>query len=344
MPSPKQTWYEVLGVARDAKLTDIGRAYNRHKSDMQKDKAPPDPKRAALLKEAFDALSDPERRAAYDASLDVRKSAFRRRWAIATAAVVTVLAAAAFHFLQRPPVPQNPARSVEEILADAARAVGRVEAIDISGRVTPVGLAVAIEEGVMVTSCQGLPPGTQIVVSIPPRSMPARVATVDNELGLCKLAVEGVGSRPLALGAGEPKVGQKVYAARVNSVGQVALTEGKVKNVLASPKGKTVESSIAVTPGNGGSPLLDVYGRVVGIATLPTSEAQGRHVPVPVAWVTQARDIREPPVAPAATQPQPLTPPSSTPRVPKSVEDLAPERRERLEKAFRPPPTVPEDL
>ena len=344
MPAPKQTYYEVLGVPRNAKLTDIGRVYNRHKSDMQKDNAPPDRKRAALVKEAFEILSDPERRAAYDASLNVRKSASYRKWAIATAAVVAVLGAAAFHFLQRPPTPQKPARSVDEILAAASRAVGRVESIDISGRISTVGYAVAIEEGVMVTSCHGLPPGAQIVVSLPPRSMPARVATADSELGLCKLTVKGVGSWPLALSDGEPRVGEKVYAARVNSMGQVALTEGKVRNVLPAPKGKIIESSIPVMPGTEGSPLLDIYGRVVGVAILSPSEGQGRHVPVPAAWVTAARDARETPIAPAATPSPTETPSSSMPRMPRSVEDIPPERREKLEKAFRPPPQVPNDL
>src|SRR5438552_3529547 len=124
MTSAKQNYYEVLGVPRNAKLTDIGRAYNRHRSDLQKDDAPPDPKRAALLKEAFDTLSDPERRAAYDKSLEERAGTSHRRGAIAFGLVASIAGAAAFYFLQPKGSPQQPARSLEEILADAARAVG----------------------------------------------------------------------------------------------------------------------------------------------------------------------------------------------------------------------------
>src|SRR5205823_994983 len=143
-----------------------------------------------------------------------------------------------------------------------------------------------------------------------------------NEIGLCKLAVEGVGSRPLAL-SGEPRVGQKVYSTKVNSVGQVALTEGKVKNVLPTPKGKSIETSISVAPGTGGSPLLDIYGRVVGVATLAQA-GEGRHVPIPAAWVNEARDVREPPVAPArerVPEEEPYKSPRPASRIPQKVED-----------------------
>ena len=101
-----------------------------------------------------------------------------------------------------------------------------------------------------------------------------------------------------------------------------------------------------MAPGTGGSPLLDIYGRVVGVATLAQA-GEGRHVPIPVAWVNEARDVREPPVAPArerVPEEEPYKSPRPASRIPQKVEDIPPERREALEKAFRPPPKVPDDL
>src|SRR5258706_11903209 len=109
MPAPRQTHYDVLGIPRTAKLTDVGRAYNRLKSDMQKEHAAPDPKRAALLKEAYEALSDLERREAYDKSLVATQ---RRKgtkgaavWGVAIAAGTA--AAGVAYVAPRPP-PQKP--------------------------------------------------------------------------------------------------------------------------------------------------------------------------------------------------------------------------------------------
>ena len=39
----KTTLYEILGVSRDAKLTDLGRAYNKFRAEQQDETVAPDP-------------------------------------------------------------------------------------------------------------------------------------------------------------------------------------------------------------------------------------------------------------------------------------------------------------
>jgi len=355
MPAPRQTHYDVLGIPRTAKLTDVGRAYNRLKSDMQKEHAAPDPKRAALLKEAYEALSDLERREAYDKSLVATQ---RRKgtkgaavWGVAIAAgtAATVVA----YFALRPP-PEKPAgaRSTADIAHAATLAVARVQRLDISGTATPIGLAFAIDDGVLVTSCHGVAPTAQLVVNLAPRLSPARVASVDEKLGLCKLAAEGVGSRPLPMSGAMPRAGETVYATKVNAVGEVALIEGQVKRVIHEPNGNVIDSTIPVVPERAGGPLLDVFGRVVAVASFSNADGQGRHMAMPSAWIAETSAPRVAPPVAAAPTPAPATSPSATPspsdsistRVPKSARDIPPERLEKLEKAFRPPPTVPDEL
>ena len=347
MPAPRQNYYDILGIPRTAKLTDVGRAYNRHKSEMQKEDAAPDARRAALLKEAFDTLSDPERRTAYDASLT---STIRRKktrggafWAAAIAAGTA--ATVATYFTLRP-MPERPAgaRSTQDIANAASLAVGRVQRLDMSGNATPVGLAFAVGDGVMVTSCHGVAPTAQLLVNLAPRLMPARVASVDEKLGLCKLAAEGVGSQPLRMSGAMPRAGETVYAIKVNAVGEVSLIEGRVTRIVAEPHGNVIDATIPIVPERAGGPLLDVHGRVVAVASFSHADGQGRHMAMPPAWVS---DISAPPSAPPVAAPAsgPAQPAAAreSPRIPKRVEDIPPERRERLEKAFRPPPTVPPD-
>ena len=65
-----RTLYEVLGVSRSAKVTEIQLAYNRLRAEMKKESSAPDPRLAAMAKVAVETLTDPRKRAQYDKTLD----------------------------------------------------------------------------------------------------------------------------------------------------------------------------------------------------------------------------------------------------------------------------------
>ena len=61
-------YYEVLGIARTATIDEIRRAHRKLAKEFHpdKNKSPDAPKRFLELQEAYDALSDPEKRIQYD--------------------------------------------------------------------------------------------------------------------------------------------------------------------------------------------------------------------------------------------------------------------------------------
>ena len=61
-------YYEVLGIARTATADEIRRAHRKLAKEFHpdKNKSPEAPKRFSELQEAYDALSDPEKRKQYD--------------------------------------------------------------------------------------------------------------------------------------------------------------------------------------------------------------------------------------------------------------------------------------
>lgn len=190
--------------------------------------------------------------------------------ALAVGSAILALVAGIFGWLALKssvsPQPSVAGRPIAEIAAEASRALGRVEAYDPSGRVTPLGFGAAIQAGTMAVACPGLGPGAQVKVHNGPRAVSARVTLQNDSLGLCQLAVEGSGAAsPLAVAPSPPAVGEKVYAATLDASGEARLAQGQVKRVWTEGARTLIEATGAA-PGAQGAVLLDAAGRVLGAA------------------------------------------------------------------------------
>lgn len=288
----KATLYDVLELRRGATEDEILRAYQRLQAEMKKGISTPDPQRVALVHEAYEVLSDTQRRAEYDRSLKQLKffgvtseAGPSRKWAIVAA--VAVFAGVGIYFLMAPSGPKR--TKAEEILAAASFSVGQLQALDVSGRARTLGMAAATGEGIMVTTCHGIPRGAQLVVRFEERTAGASVSLGDAELDVCKLGADGVGSQPLRVSDVPPKAGDKVYALKADASGKLSLAEGSVKQLIASPKGSVIEITIPIGTEASGGPLLDADGRMVGITTAPHGYGEGKSVALPTAWINAAR-------------------------------------------------------
>ena len=338
----QETLYDVLGVGRDANMHDIGRAWNRYRASMRAETTPPDPRRDALMRHAYETLSDEYKRAAYDASLRRGSPvlrATRRSPRLVAAIVVAFLAAAGaaaylLHGQPRARVAPVAMKPVAEIATSLERGVGRVKLVDLEGHEAFLGIAVAFEEGVMATACTGLSPTAQPVVVTPAHAWPARVSGNDAS-GICRLEVAGGAGYPLPLTGEPPRLGATVYTVDVSPTGATRLHPGQVTRV-GGRQGRSLEASVGVDAATDGRPLLDADGRLAAIGIVDDSGA-GRYVPVPRQWL--------PYEAPAE---------DSKPRVPRDRDaaqeggrapiPISPEREKRLNETFRPPPKVPDEL
>jgi hypothetical protein len=327
MAGTKKTLYEILGVPRDASPVDIAAAYPQRKSELEQ-AVPQDPGAQALLHQAHEVLADPQRRAGYDASLarasekavaaEAASAAdlgvapgdetvgTRLPWAAIAVAAVVVLGALVFGLRTRSPqAPLKPEpvaeapkpvvapppirRTSAQILADALPAVARLQSFEMSGRGAPVGLALAVEPGAMITTCHGLPAGSQLVATVGAQTHSAALAVTDEVLDLCRLNVAGFGGAPLALATEEPRIGDTLYALGANAAGEFALTEGTVRHLHKQPQGNVIEISVPIAPTASGGAVFDTYGKVVGIATTPHPYGNTVNAVLPATWIPTLR-------------------------------------------------------
>ena len=78
----RKTHYEILGVKQTARLEEIKRAFRRRALRLHPDRNPGDYRAAAKFRrvnEAYEVLSDPDRRRAYDIALENSEAAERER-------------------------------------------------------------------------------------------------------------------------------------------------------------------------------------------------------------------------------------------------------------------------
>ncbi len=290
MADPRETHYEILGIRPEASPLDIQRVFDRFVADLPRAETPPDPRRERRMRDAYAVLSDPARREAYDALLaaGAAEGAKRSRGiAIAVGSALLMLGAGIYGWRAlkssvKPPT-AIAALAVAEIATQAGRALGHVDAYDLSGKVTALGFGAAVEAGTLVVACPTLVAGSQLKVRNGPRAVSALVVHRSESLGLCRLAVEGGGAAaPIAVAPAAPAAGDQVYAATLDAAGEAKLLESTVKRVFTEGA-RTLIDTTGTGPAMEGAVLLDAAGRVVGVAPVP---APGYYA-VPKAFLTE---------------------------------------------------------
>lgn len=321
----KKSLYEILGVEPDANDLDIGLAHQRRTYELKRI-AQPDPNALGLVQQAFEILSNPKRRAAYDATqvTNAEKAAAagqptdlvvesgqedapRRKWPMPGAIAGIVILIAAF-FVVRPgsspdkavpppaaevpkPAPAPPPQPLraEQILPAAMRASGQLLGYGMSGNAVPLGIAFSTEPDVVIGTCHGIAAGSKIVFRQGAETLSGELTVIDEDLDLCKLGVVGLPARPVTPAAEDAKAGDKVFTLGVNAKGEFALTEGTVKQVRASGSSRILELSAPIASNGSGGPVFDNFGKLVGVAITPHKFGAGVNAAIPASSIAQMR-------------------------------------------------------
>jgi hypothetical protein len=118
------------------------------------------------------------------------------------------------------------------------------------------------------------------------------VIAIDGEgdLALLKVDVPRHLAVPLPIVRAVPQEGESIVV-----IGNPFGLEGSVSNGIVSAVreisgyGKIIQITAPISPGSSGSPVVNMFGQVIGVATLQAAEGQSLNFAVPAERITQLR-------------------------------------------------------
>lgn len=169
-----------------------------------------------------------------------------------------------------------------------------IEAFDAKGTMISRGSGFFIGTERIVTNRHVIENATRVELQLQDgrKFLIRGVLAIDGEGDIALLQVEvprGM-AVPLPIGRGVPQEGESIVV-----VGNPFGLEGSVSNGIVSAVreipgyGKIIQITAPISPGSSGSPVVNMYGQVVGIATLQASEGQSLNFAVPAERIMQLR-------------------------------------------------------
>jgi hypothetical protein len=281
MAENERTLYDVLGVKSTAKMTEINRAWSRLQADQQKEDAAPNPRLMAQAKVAFETLSNPDKRDEYDALLRRRTLMGQNeknkpvKIGIAAVVVITAIGTGIYMWHQHQveedakPKPMTP----EALLAAVGPRLWHMQGALMSGEVRDLGTAVAVQDGKLVSTCQGLAAGMVITAKSGDNSSTAELTNTNDQLDICVFKAKGA-APGLKLRGDSPGAQEKLQAVFVNGEGRPETRAVTGFHAVQDAAGPALEVKAAASLPNG-TAVFDSFGRLVAIVVAPHTAGEG---------------------------------------------------------------------
>ncbi|SHO50910.1 trypsin-like peptidase domain-containing protein [Anaerocolumna xylanovorans] len=166
---------------------------------------------------------------------------------------------------------------------------------------TDIGLGTGffIEKGVIATNYHVIKDATSIAVALN-NGKEYKIDTIlgyDEDLDLALLSLPGVGT-PLTISKFAPKTGDTAYAIGSPLGLGNTFSKGIISNASRiSDNVEYIQTDTALSSGNSGGPLLNIYGEVIGINTMQYSEGQNLNFALNITQVYSISTLEPIPVS-----------------------------------------------
>lgn len=169
-----------------------------------------------------------------------------------------------------------------------------IETFDNRGEAVSRGSGFFIANDRVITNRHVIERASRVVVTLVDgkKFVAKGVLAVDGEgdLALLQVDVPNGLSRPLPIVSRVPQEGESIVV-----IGNPFGLEGSVSDGIVSAVreisgyGKIIQITAPISPGSSGSPVVNMYGQVVGVATLQAAEGQSLNFAVPAERISQLK-------------------------------------------------------
>ena len=177
----------------------------------------------------------------------------------------------------------------EEIYKIAEKSVGEIITYNKSGQALSLGTVfVYSADGMLITNYHVIEDGYSAIVTINNKEYTVTsILAYDKDIDLAVLKINATNLVPLPIQSEGINGGAKVYAVGSSEGYTLSFSQG----VIASPSrvfdGVTyIQHEAAISHGNSGGPLFNVYGEVIGINTLTNIEGQNLNFAIACAEIS----------------------------------------------------------
>ena len=177
--------------------------------------------------------------------------------------------------------------SVSDVVAFASKSVVRIEIEMENGRVGIGSGFIVREDGLLVTNSHVVNSNTvaEITLSDGMKKM-GQVLVTDKKSDLALIKIDAENLAVLEFGdSSELLLGQEiiVIGSPKGLVGSATITKGLVSAIRKNLFGlnSVIQTDAALNPGNSGGPMLDLTGKVIGVAQAKITDSEGLNLGIP---------------------------------------------------------------
>lgn len=201
-----------------------------------------------------------------------------------------------FKFL-RIPGKAKPKFSISEIYSRCSPGIASIKVISKQGEEigTATGFVIS-ENGLLVTNAHVIKQAHKAEIKIGDRVF-SEAYLVKNipKWDIAVLKIDAEGLLPLAIGNSDKLTSGQFIVTLGNPLGlEQSLSTGVISAIRSSPNIKLIQMTAPVSPGSSGSPVVNEYGEVVGVATIASFFfAQNVNFAIPINYLVEILDKKK---------------------------------------------------